>query len=107
MDHLTRAIGEAKDLGELLPLIVTLSQRTDDMLRRRRLSEDDLQQIARPLSTIRLLLTTLTSLQNERDGNDTAQVSSAAKLAERFLDLEGYIKELRNDLARARNALAL
>ena len=101
--HLRRAVDQAQGLRELLPLAAILSRKTETMVNGRKFSEDDIQQIAAPLAKISFLLTALTRLRNRHDrtGGDAPLVRD---LAERYRDIEGRIKEMRNDLARAESS---
>jgi len=105
MDRLTSSIVNARDLDELLPLMVTLSRKTQDLMTARQLREGEVRQLARPLELMRLLLTALASFERS-SGAGAAGGSLAGDLAERYLELEGRVKELRNDLARQRSRFA-
>ena len=94
------AIGQARDLEDLLPLVDRLSRKTADMMREKDLSEDDIQQIALPLTKMRFLLTTISS-RVHRAGDADRHDAGVVDLIERCRDIEGRLKELRNDIARA------
>jgi hypothetical protein len=99
--HLRRAICQANGLGELLPLAVKLSQETEAIMNNRKLSESDVHRIAVPLAKIRLLLTTIAP--RGRGPNEFFSENALVRdLVDRYLDIEGRIKEMRNDLARAK-----
>ena len=99
--HLRKAISQATGLGELLPLVAMLSQETETLMNGRKLSENDIHRIAAPLAHIRSLLTTLAPLGCETDGS-FREDALVRDLLERYRDAEGRIKEMRNDLARAK-----
>jgi len=94
-----RAISRAQGIRELLPLVGMLSWETEAMMNRRELREDDIQRIAVPLIKIRLLLNALAPLGSRQDGI-VREDPIIRSLADRFREMEGRIKEIRNDLAR-------
>jgi len=100
MVHLRRSINQANGFDELLPLVDQLSRKAEVMMNGRKLTEADIQQIAVPLTEIRLLLTALSPRGNGNDG--PGEDSRVRDLADRYREMEGRIKELRNDLARTR-----
>jgi hypothetical protein len=70
------------------------------MMREKDLSEEDIQQIALPLTKMRFLLTTIAS-RVHRAGEADRHDAGVVDLIERCRDIEGRLKELRNDIARA------
>ena len=101
MVRLRRSINQACGLDELFPLLDQLSRKTEAMMNNRKLSESDIQQIEVPLTEIRLLLTAIAPTgcgSNVFFGEDTR----IKDIVDRYRDAEGRIKEMRNDLARAK-----
>ena len=102
MDELTNRINNAKGLDDLLPLIDTLSRETEAILSARVVREGDFDRILHPLIVIRILLNKLDMMLPKGDGN--AHAALIRKLTDRCLDLEGTMKETRNDRFRAKSA---
>jgi hypothetical protein len=100
MRNIIRSIGQAKDLEDLLPLVDRLSRKTSDIMSEKDLSEGDIWQIALPLTKMRFLLTTIAS-RVHRAGDADRHDAGVVDLIDRCRDIEGRLKELRNDLARA------
>lgn len=100
LSTIIRSIGQAKDLEDLLPLVDRLSRKTADIIGERDLSEVDIQQIALPLTKMRFLLTTIAS-RVHRAGEADRHDAGVVGMIERCRDIEGRLKELRNDIARA------
>ena len=98
-DRLRGAMTGAKTLGELFPLVVMLLQWTEGMMNGRKLGEDDIQRIVVPLTRLRLLLTRIAPPARGA-GHDDWEDTFVKALVERCRDIEGRIKEIRNDLAR-------
>jgi len=101
---LRKAINEARGLGQLLTLVSMLSQETEALMNIRQLSDSDIHQIAVPLAKIRLLLTALAPLRCGREVN-CREDALVRDLVDRFRDIEGRLKEMRNDLARSKKSL--
>lgn len=99
---LRKAIGQARGLRDLLPLIVMLLQETEAMMNGRTLTENDIRRIAAPLAKIRFLLTTIAPGGHSQE-DSSPEGALARDLIERYRDIEGRIKEMRNDLSGARN----
>ncbi|MHB8844699.1 MAG: hypothetical protein ACYC7L_08100 [Nitrospirota bacterium] len=95
-----RAISKAQGLGELLPLVVMLLQETESMMNGRTLNEDDIRRIAAPLAKIRFLLTTIATRGCVPD-DSSPEGALVRDLIEHYEDIEGRIKEMRNDLSGA------
>lgn len=98
-NQLWKAVSQAKDLGELLPLVDRLSRETESLMKSRSLSESDMRRIVAPLVKIRLLLTMIASPEYG-SGKINKEDARIRDMVERYLDIEGRIKELRNDFAR-------
>ena len=98
MAYMQTAIGRARGLRELLPLVIMLSRETEAIISDQMLSESDIQQIAAPLSKIRILLAKVAAPGRGQNGF-RREDALVAELADRYLDIEGRIKEMRNDLA--------
>lgn len=99
--HLRKAINQAKGLHELLPLVIILSRETASMMNDRRLTESDIHRIVVPLAKIRFLLTSIAT-SGCGSGDVSQEDALVSELVERYLNIEGRIKEMRNDLARAK-----
>ena len=102
MEDLAVRISRAKDLDELIPLIEAISQETENVLGKRELKEGDIERILVPLEVMRTLLGKLDLLLPSLQ--DLGQATRIRELAVRCLDLEGKLKERRNDLLRPRFA---
>ncbi|MEK6742781.1 MAG: hypothetical protein AABZ15_04195 [Nitrospirota bacterium] len=71
------------------------------MMNDRRLTESDIHRIVVPLAKIRFLLTSIAT-SGCGSGDVSQEDALVSELVERYLNIEGRIKEMRNDLARAK-----
>jgi len=95
MNKLAEAIGQAKHPDELVPILELLLIQVTRLAERKGITAQDLQIIGDNLANIRSLLNELK--QFEVRGGCLA----GGDLAQQYLELEGKIKEIRNDLSRA------
>ena len=105
LTDLREAIDHAKGIADLLPMIVALLQETEAVIDGRTLNDDDIRLIATPLAKIRFLLTALAArggdpVDSSREG------ALISELIERYQDIEGRLKEMRNDHAPSRGSRA-
>lgn len=105
MDQLTERINNASCLDDLIPLIEAISRETEAMLGRNRLTERNFATILLPLAAMRSLLGRLDLLLSDPGSVSAAQAAVIRELAARCLDLEGRIKEKRNDRLRPNYAV--
>ncbi len=101
MKDLLSSINAARSLDELLFLMAMLSRRMETMMSSGAFGEADVQGLVGPLAMIRSLLTTLSS-SPVRSGETALQRTLARALADRYGDIEGQIKEMRNDMVRSK-----
>ncbi len=99
MEELTKAIVQARALEELLPLLESLTVWINRIVRSRDCSPSDMISMCAYLSGIRATLQEL-ELQ---DGTTPALRALVAQ----YLELEGKIKELRNDLHCSKKGLTI
>lgn len=92
MHELLEAIGKAKTWDDLLPILESLGGEVDRLAGKKGITAVEMQRIAVYLTGIRLLLREL-----ERYGGRFEQMT-VRTMAMRYLELEGRIKEVRNDL---------
>ncbi len=85
MNKLTQAISKANTLEELIPILESLLVEVNRLAASKGISAAEMQMIAVSLTRIRLQLHHL---------NGPAE----RMLAEQYLELEGKVKEIRNDL---------
>jgi len=100
MKDLLERIVRAQNLNDLLPLVDDLSRETDAIMDLPQISAEDLQRVLRPFETIRMLLSRL-DLQGAGPEEDRRQTEVIRDLVRRCLDVEGKVKEARNDHIRA------
>lgn len=86
--------GNANDLRELLEWMMMETERITSTCR---MTSEETHKLAQYLTHIRLLLDELSSYEAWR----SAVSVPATSLVLRFLELEGKVKEIRNDLYRA------
>ncbi len=91
---LPERIRQAACLDDLLPLLDVLERGIREFFTRERATAGEIQAVAGQLTQIRLLL-------NELEAGEVRTRGASRELAARYLELEGRIKELRNDLSRA------
>ena len=101
--RIRKAISQAKSLDELLTLAVMLSHETEALLNDRTLNERDIHLIVVPLAQIRFLLTTMAPVEHG-SGKVRTEDPHIRGLIDRYRDIEGRLKEMRNDLAAASKA---
>jgi len=94
-------VGGCEDRDELFQMLDGLSRKASEVLARRRAKAADVQLLAGYVAEIRHLLHEL-SLLSLRPGAPAAPHEQCRSLVERYLELEGMVKELRNDLAASR-----
>lgn len=99
MDELLDRIHSAKGLDDLLPLIDHLSRETEALASRKVLLDSDFDRILRPIAIIRMLLGKLDLLAPGPEHDPHVMI--IRDLAARCMDLEGTLKEARNDRSRA------
>ena len=95
-DEDIRQAGNADELRELLEWMM---METERITANRRMTFDETHTLAQHLTHIRLLLNELSSYEAWRSAADAATFP-ATGLVLRFLELEGKVKEIRNDLYR-------
>ncbi len=89
------AAGSCRDQGELLAVLDRLSLRVQNVAAWKP-GFEDLSRLGSYVAEIRRLLFELSRLQAGRQGKRPAPADCRI-LAERYLELEGMVKELRND----------
>lgn len=85
-------------LAEIFAMLDSLSRKASEILARRKAKAADVEILAGHVAEIRQLLSELSRL-SLRHGNVAAPHEECRDLAARYLELEGMVKELRNDLA--------
>jgi len=90
-------IQNANNLEDLLPLLEGLAAELRTYIKGSRLTAEQLQAMSSYLASIRLLLNVLE--RKDIGSNDTSRW-----LAEQYVQLEGKVKEMRNDLDRSMRA---
>lgn len=100
MDDVLKSISSAGSIDELFPILEWISKETERIVNAQKVSAMDVQKIAGYLTDIRLLLNELSHYQVWPDVRDLP-ASNGKTMAQRYLELEGKIKEIRNDLNRA------
>lgn len=101
LNKIIKAISDAKCTGDLYPVLDALSNETERIVDTRSLNAEQACLIAQYLTEIRLLLTTMAGAEVVPAG--AAGRTDAKKLAALYGEIEGRMKELRNDLAGKRN----
>lgn len=96
MQDLTDRIRHARTMEDLIPFIETLSARMETAMRGRTFSDDDLEQLIVPLAAIRLFLGHLDLSEQGAAGGQTRK-KLVQELSRNCLDIEGRLKEIRND----------
>jgi hypothetical protein len=100
MEQILRAIRNAKCMGDLYAALSALSNETERVVSTCPLNEEEARLLAQYLADIRSLLHRMAGSEagsgcNERD-------SAAERLAVLYGEIEGRVKEMRNDLAGTR-----
>lgn len=90
---------ERKDIDKLCRDLEDCFKSSRAVLSKNIVSVDQAKELAVTLESIRMLLQELGQALQESAGG-WGQVSSVSALWERYLELEGAVKELRNDLYR-------
>ncbi len=101
MDNLDERIRKAVSAAQCLEILQSLAQETERIITDNPVTAGETQAMAECLSQIRGLLAELIVAWREAPANDPDTIS-ALLLFERINDLEGRVKELRNDLDRER-----
>jgi len=104
MNNLGERIRTAVSAAQCLELLQLLAQETERIITNNRVTAGEARVIAVRLSQIRSLLAELTVAEKKAPALDPGG-PSALLLSERFSDLEGRVKELRNDLDRGRGTV--
>ncbi|MHB8843218.1 MAG: hypothetical protein ACYC7L_00580 [Nitrospirota bacterium] len=86
-----------EEYGRLIVQLEMLCRSAEQVLAEKKAFFPDLQQLAVYVAQIRQMLSELSALPEHRDGRGMPHKISTY-LSDRFLELEGRIKELRNDL---------
>jgi hypothetical protein len=94
-------IRKTTTLEDILPLIEALSKEIEEIMSQRKATESEIKLLLRPLGALRVLLGRLDLHLGGQDGN-SPQALIIRDLARRCLDVEGMIKEARNDLVASR-----
>ncbi len=102
MKGLAEKIRAARSLEDVLPLIETLSRETTQVIAKGDLTESDVDRILHPIEVMRMLLGKLDLVLS--GASDDPQTVAIRDLAARCLDLEGKLKETRNDRLRPKFA---
>ncbi len=87
-----------KGREEIFRTLIDIYLRSRDLLLRRKVRLDDAVTLSAGITHLRLLLQELEQLESELKKSGRTN-SLIIDLKERFLELEGMIKETRNDLA--------
>ncbi len=90
--------GATKDKENVLSVLSDLYFRSRDVLTRAQVSLEDAVILSEGIMHLRMLLTELERLESGLKKRGLA-ISSVIDLKERYLELEGMIKEKRNNLA--------
>ena len=99
MNNLDERIRTAGNAAQCLEVLQLLAQETERIITSNRVTAGEARVIAERLSQIRGLLSELTIAEKKAPAIDPGR-PSALVLSQRFSDLEGRVKELRNDLDR-------
>lgn len=97
MDQIIRAIHNAKCTGDLYPALNALSNETERIITTHPLNAEEARLLAQYLTEIRLLLTSMAGSGGGPGRND--ETVAAERLAALYGEIEGRVKEMRNDLA--------
>jgi hypothetical protein len=97
MRNRTEDIKNAGNADEIRELLEWMMSETERIISSQQLALDESSKIALYLTQIRLLLDELSSFEVRRGAADPATFL-ATGLVSRFLDLEGRVKEIRNDM---------
>jgi len=97
MKNRTEDIKNAKNGDEIRELLEWMMSEAERIISSQQLALDESSKLALYLTQIRLLLDELSSFEARRGATDPATFLAAGLLS-RFLDLEGRVKEIRNDL---------
>ncbi len=96
MDQILRAINNAKCTGDLYPALIALSSETERIVTTHPLNAEEARLLAQYLTEIRSLLTEMAKSSVGSGGNNGA--TAPEKLATLYGEIEGRVKEMRNDL---------
>ncbi len=96
MDRIIRAIHDAKCTGDLYPVLDALSNETERIVNTYSLNAEQARLVAQYLTEIRLLLTTMAGSEVVPAG--AGGRADTRKLAALYGEIEGRVKEIRNDL---------
>lgn len=102
--NLDERIRKAESTAQCLDLLQYLAQETERFVISKQITAGEAQVMAERFSQIRGLLAELTVAWREAPTNHPDRIS-ALLLSERISDLEGRIKEIRNDLERERKTV--
>jgi len=100
MNNLDERIRTAVSAAQCLEILQLLALETERFITCNPVTAGEARVIAGRLSQIRSLLSELTAAEKKAPAIDPGR--SSVLLSERFRDLEGRVKELRNDLDRGR-----
>jgi hypothetical protein len=93
MRDLDRAIREASTIEEMGDLLCELSHDIRETIEKRTFSEGWVYDMAAHVTQVRVML-------RELGKKDLRECCMGRELADRYLELEGRLKEIRNDLGR-------
>jgi hypothetical protein len=96
-EDLLKSIFARKEAGELFEQLDRLFRDASQVLTRRPQNAAEMTQLAGSVAEIRHLLVELSSMPLPK-GRQGSSREHCRALADRYLDLEGRVKELRNDL---------
>jgi hypothetical protein len=102
MNDKSKEIKQANTIKDLYKHLEWIMGETERIVGARRVTFEEVQQMADYLKDIRLLLSELDCREVWPDNAGPAD-QPKKNLAARYLDLEGKVKELRNDLNRKEN----
>ena len=100
MDQILRTIRDAKCASDLYQALNALLNETVRVVSARPINKEQAHQVAQYLGEIRLLLHTMARSDARPVGNGVAL--TAERLAALYGEIEGRVKEIRNDLAGER-----